>query len=237
MSVAADPALIREQIARVPHWYHQIELPDGTITPGHHDSHAGLAALALPEDLRGKRVLDLGTRDGYFAFACEARGAEVVAIDYLPKSETGFATAAGLLGSQVRFEQANAAELCVERFGRFDVVLCLGLLYHLRAPLDLLDRIRTVCDERLWLETLVVADRGDARPVLEFFPRDSRDGDYSNYWAPNPACLEAMVEEAGFAVERTELRGERGIVVASPRRDPLLDYHARIARGERLPER
>lgn len=236
MSAAPTTAQIRERIARVPHWYHQIRLPDGTLTPGSHASAAGLEALALPDDLQGKRVLDLGTRDGFFAFECERRGAEVLAIDYLPADETGFATASELLGSAVRFEQANASVLSEERFGRFDLVLCLGLLYHLRAPLDLLDRIRSVCDEGLWLETLIVETESE-RPVLEFFPRNSRDGDFSNYWAPNAACLEAMVREAGFSVERVSCSRERGIVVASPAEDALLDYHARIARGERHPKR
>ena len=88
--------------------YHRIELAPGVFTPGVNDSGKFLALLELPRDLSGKRVLDLGTRDGYFAFEAERRGAaEVVAIDDVDKSATGFAAVADYFGSSVRFIREN----------------------------------------------------------------------------------------------------------------------------------
>jgi tRNA (mo5U34)-methyltransferase len=100
-------ANISEELAGFPHWYHRIEVAPGIVTPGINDSPAALRALGLPDDLTGRRVLDIGTRDGFFAFECERRGAEVVAVDAAPLEHTGFAIAARLLGSKVRYEQRS----------------------------------------------------------------------------------------------------------------------------------
>src|SRR5215211_2845679 len=93
---------IDQVLSSTPHWYHQIELSPGVFTPGNNDSATFLALLELPRDLSGKRVLDLGTRDGYFAFEAERRGAaEVVAVDYVPATSTGFAAVAKFFDSKV----------------------------------------------------------------------------------------------------------------------------------------
>jgi hypothetical protein len=73
-------AEVRARIAAVPRWYHPIEVRPGIVTPGANEAGAVLRALELPADCRGMRALDLGTRDGYFAFELERRGAEVVAV-------------------------------------------------------------------------------------------------------------------------------------------------------------
>src|SRR3954469_21042627 len=86
----ATDAEIRARIDTVPHWYHQIEIRPGVVTPGINDSSETLQLLSLPDDATGTRVLDIGVRDGYFSFELERRGAEVLAIDYLEPSETGF---------------------------------------------------------------------------------------------------------------------------------------------------
>jgi hypothetical protein len=69
-------AQIRELVASVPHWHHIFAFPQGITTPGAYDPRDLFSRLRLP-DLRGKRVLDVGTRDGFFAFECERRGAHV----------------------------------------------------------------------------------------------------------------------------------------------------------------
>ena len=115
--------------------YHQIPIQPGITTPGINNTAQVLALLDLPDDARGLRVLDLGTRDGFFAFEMERRGAEVIAVDYLPRDQTGFAVASRLLDFKVTFINANIYDLSAERHGTFDVVLFLGLLYHLPDPL------------------------------------------------------------------------------------------------------
>src|SRR3954453_6399810 len=116
-------ARVRERIGSVRVWYHKVPLRPGVVTPGTCDPSATLALLDLPADCRGLRALDLGTRDGYFAFELERRGAEVLAVDYVPARETGFAVAAEVLGSKVEYLQANVYGLTPERIGTFDVVL------------------------------------------------------------------------------------------------------------------
>src|SRR5262245_34297053 len=125
----------RKRIAAHEHWYHQIEVAPGVVTPGINDSQQILAALRLPERLDGQRVLDIGARDGFFSFECERRGAEVVAIDSMPPEQTGFPIAKELVGSGVEMLQRNVYDLSPEEFGSFDLILFLGVLYHLRDPM------------------------------------------------------------------------------------------------------
>src|SRR5947207_869440 len=96
-------AQIREKVGSVRVWYHKIPLRLGLVTPGTCDPASTLPLLDLPTDCRGLRALDLGTRDGYFAFELERRGAEVLAVDYVSREETGFHVAAEVLGSKVEY--------------------------------------------------------------------------------------------------------------------------------------
>src|SRR5262245_48364448 len=131
---------IHALIASVPFWFHQIEVAPGIVTPGIDPSPEKLKRLTFPADLRGKRVLDIGAWDGFFSFECERRGAaEVVAIDAAPS--LSFAVARELLGSQVKFYAMNIYDLTPVTLGQFDLVLCLGVLYHLRHPLFGLERV------------------------------------------------------------------------------------------------
>src|SRR5690349_16445626 len=132
-------AEVRAKIASVPHWYHCIEVAPGIVTPGVDRTAYNIQHMNLPQDLAGKRVLDIGACDGFYSFECERRGAaEVIAIDGNPA--TGFGVARELLDSQVPFYQMNLYDLRPETFGQFDLVLCLGVLYHLRHLLLGLER-------------------------------------------------------------------------------------------------
>src|SRR6266496_1047254 len=106
-----DDQLLQEKISSVPFWYHRIELKPGLITPGINDSQAVLKFLELPKDCSGLRVLDIGARDGFFSFELEQRGAEVLAIDYVPPDRTGFMVAKEILGSNVTYKVANVYDL------------------------------------------------------------------------------------------------------------------------------
>jgi tRNA (mo5U34)-methyltransferase len=221
---------VRDRIDSVAHWYHQIEIRPGIVTPGVNPSEVTLRHLDLPEDCTGMRVLDIGARDGYFSFELERRGAHVVAVDYMDPAETGFPVARELLGSQVEYVVDNVYRLSPERHGRFDLVLFLGLLYHLRDPLLALDRIWDVVREggQVAVETqlldnaLLRADgsfttlKGDLAEVAlaQFYPGDSLNGDASNYWSPNAACMAGLLGEAGFGVTHSVVLGTRGVFQA-----------------------
>jgi tRNA (mo5U34)-methyltransferase len=238
---------IRDRIASVPHWYHQIEIRPGIVTPGINDSTNTLHRLDLPARCDGLRVLDIGARDGFFAFELERRGAEVVAIDYIDPSASGFAVARELLGSAVECAVCNVYDLDPERHGTFDIVLFLGLLYHLRDPLLALDRIWGVCrpDATLVLETqlldnALLVEGGQFRTLAEidpllrnaclmqFYPGESLNGDPSNYWAPNAACVRGLLDAAGFETTAEDVAGPRGIFHARRVVDPTAIYYRRL---------
>ena len=248
-SVALDVASLTDQdlrarIETVPHWYHQIEIRPGVVTPGINDSSEILKLLSLPADATGKRVLDIGVRDGYFSFELERRGAQVLAIDYLEASETGFPVAKELLGSHVEYRVDNVYRLDPDEHGSFDIALFLGVLYHLRDPLLALDRIWDVCndDALLIVETQLIDEaflRADGSfgpldedlrgvSLMQFYPDDTLHGDPTNYWAPNLTALRALVHTAGFRVERAEAIGSRGIVHARKVTDPGRLYQRRL---------
>src|SRR5580700_6449033 len=116
--------------------YHSLELNDGTVIPGLipiEQLRARLNRYPLPEDLHGKRVLDIGAASGWNSFECEGRGAEVVAIDYVEYEE--LTAVKKLRESKIEYAIADIEELTPERFGFFDYVLFLGVFYHLRHPL------------------------------------------------------------------------------------------------------
>jgi tRNA (mo5U34)-methyltransferase len=238
---------IRERIAAVAHWYHQIEIRPGITTPGINNSAHTLRQLDLAARYDGLRVLDIGARDGYFSFELERRGAEVVAVDYMDPAETGFPVARELLGSSVDFHVENIYDLSPERHGTFDLVLFLGLLYHLRDPLLALDRIWDVCNpgavlmlETQLLDNAVLLANGSFRALsdidptlndmclMQFYPEDSLNGDHSNYWAPNSACTRGMLRAAGFAVTSEAVGGARGIFHARQTIDDTAIYHRRL---------
>jgi len=232
-----EPQAARHLIAGHPTWYHRIEVAPGIVTPGINDSERTLAALDLPEDLRGKTVLDIGTRDGFFAFACERRGADVLAVDYMPVEATGFGIAAQLLGSQVRYQRENIYNLRAETIGSFDIVLMLGLLYHLPDLVGALSTVRPLCRDRLYVESHVCdvdfPDLAD-KPFAHFCQGSSLNADPTNYWAPTTRCVEAMLDECGFSVSKTTRLGSRSICEAAATVDSGRYYRA-IALGEEVP--
>jgi tRNA (mo5U34)-methyltransferase len=240
--MAEDAQEALRLIAAHPHWYHQIEVAPGVVTPGVNDSQMILDALQLPESLEGVRVLDIGARDGFFSFECERRGAaEVVAIDYLTPEETGFPIARELVGSEVELRQANVYDLNPEEFGTFDLVLFLGVLYHLRDPMLALDAISDVATGKLILETQAIDDAllvapGEFKrlvdispelesiPLMQFYPGDSLNNDPTNVWAPNQAALRAMLGESGFAVDHELRIGQRALAFAHRTQDAMREY-------------
>jgi tRNA (mo5U34)-methyltransferase len=229
---------VRARIAAVPHWYHPIEIRPGILTPGTNDARTVLGMLDLPDDCAGMRALDLGTRDGFFAFELERRGAEVVAVDYMAKEDSGFGVAAELLGSRVTYLQRNLYELTAADLGTFDIVLFLGLLYHLPDPLGALRVVRNLTRQSMYLETLVL-DFGpelDDLPMMRFFSGSSWAGDPTNYWGPNARCVEEMLGETEFAVRRVVRIGDRGLFASEATSSPAAAYYMEIATGRRAPE-
>src|SRR5690242_5072902 len=138
-------------------WWHSFELPDGTIVEGANDLiglRSGLARFPIPEDLTGKRVLDIGAWDGWFSFEMEKRGAEVLAIDNWDNPR--FHQMRQMMGSSVEYRIMDVYELTPERIGRFDLVLFLGVLYHLKHPILALERVAALSTDMAAVESFVL---------------------------------------------------------------------------------
>lgn len=202
---------IRQQVASIT-WHHTIDLGHGIVTPGGDNSPRKLKRLALPASFSGKRVLDVGAWDGFFSFEAERRGAtEVLATDsfiwqgYGPGvGKAGFDLAKRALGSRVHEREVDVLELDPADIGTWDVVLFLGVLYHMRHPQLALDRIAGVTSGMAVIET--AADMlWIRRPAIAFYPHDELAGDATNWCAPNLAALKGMLLAAGFS--RVEVVG------------------------------
>ena len=154
-----DSKELAAKVAAFPFWYHKIELPGGIATPGW--APISKEAYRIPDDLTGKRVLDIGAWDGFWTFEALKRGArEAVAIDdfsdflgHVKQSDRRawdtFDLCRAALGydeQRCQRHQMQVYDITEERLGRFDVVFFFGTLYHLRYPLLALDKLSAVCN-------------------------------------------------------------------------------------------
>ena len=194
---------LQERVSRIK-WYHTIELPGGIRTPGADDTPARLAQIQLPEDLSGMSVLDVGAWDGFFSFTAEKRGAQrVLATDDFCWSDRGWGSKDGFLlarqafGSNVEDLQIDVLELSPEKVGTFDLVLFLGVLYHMRHPMLALEKVFSVTKNQLILDTQIDMI-GSSQPVMAFYPDRELNNDPTNWWGPNPAAVIAALKVVGF---------------------------------------
>jgi tRNA (mo5U34)-methyltransferase len=198
-----------ERRVRAIKWCHPIDLGGGLVTrPEWHVRQRfvrRLRFLSLPEDLTGKSVLDVGAWDGFFSFECERRGAaRVVAIDTYAwdvHGKDGFLLAHSALGSKVESMRLAAEDLDPQVIGQFDLVLFLGVLYHLRSPIDVLDCLRGVTRGTLVCETHALVPALHGRyPLISFFPGDGheRGTRYEFTAIPTIECMKQMLAAAGF---------------------------------------
>ena len=205
-------------------WFHSIDLGDGIVTPGKvplNYLRSILDYVQVPERLDGLTVLDVGAYDGFFSFEAERRGAKrVVAVDVLPANCMGFALAREVLGSDVEYHHMSAYNLDVQKLGGpFDIVLFLGVYYHLRYPLLALDQICNITRGQLLMETHITDGHftlgdGSAVRLADIDPRLTRvplyrfyrlnelsADDYSNWFGPNVEAVLQSLQSAGFDPE------------------------------------
>lgn len=198
-----DPAALRRRAAAIS-WYHRMDLGHGVSTDGVNDPGATLPRLHLPARLDGLSVCDVGAWDGFYSFEAERRGAaRVLATDSYSWGGGGWGTKAGFelareaLGSRVEAVTVDVMDLDPATLGTFDVVLFLGVLYHVKDPLGALERVASVASGMAIVETEVdlLLTR---RPAAAFYPSTELNEDPTNWWAPNPAAVLGMLRAAGF---------------------------------------
>lgn len=211
----------KKLIATVPHWHHAFEIIPGVRTPGTYDPTFLLDMLQLPENLRGQRILDIGASDGFFALSLARRGATVVCVDYREKSAHGFGVMEKIAGLQFEYHCANIYDLTPEKLGKFDAILCLGVIYHLPDIVRALYLLRALTDKRLFLETHSDNEFCPDIPAARYYVGDSLHGDWTNFWSPNILCVRAMMNDAGFDVAHDQTWGDRAFVEGVAMNSPL----------------
>jgi tRNA (mo5U34)-methyltransferase len=194
-------------------WFHTIDLGSAGVTPGADNSPQRLTRMRFPASLEGKTVLDVGAWDGFYSFESERRGAaRVLATDSFAwdgrnwSDKRGFELAHRILGSKVESKLVDPLDLSPETVGgTFDVVLMLGVLYHMKHPLLALERVASVTRELLILET-EVDNMLVPWPSLAFYPSTELAGDPSNWFGPNAAAVIGMLRAVGFTRVETVWR-------------------------------
>lgn len=198
-------------------WFQQIDLGDGEIHPGQLSREALMLRLepAMP-DFAGKRVLEMGCAEGFFSFLAEGQGArEIDAFDIMENCVERAKFAAEKRASKVAFFQYDA-ELPWQEIPSslgIDLILCLGLIYHLRNPYGCLGNIKKLLAPggQAVIETALLDNSEDVPefgkvdyavpyPMMRFWRGKEYNGDDSNWWTPNEACMMAMFDSAGFEV-------------------------------------
>lgn len=202
---------VQSLVNSVNHWHHKFEIAPGIWTPGSYDPEGLWRQLALPSDMTGMRVLDIGASDGFFTAKCYERGSEVVAVDYNDKHMSGFHVTEQVRDLNVEHMHANLWDLPSKISGSFDIVLFLGVLYHLPDPCRALHILRNLCEGTMYLETVCWEFGGD-EPLFRFCPDRWLNNDRTNFWLSNPAGLQAIVEDAGFDLDWSEVRPERAVL-------------------------
>lgn len=207
----ATTGAIRELSEELHHLgrYHTIELGGGRTLPGLQTVDQlrwRIARHPIPENLSGKRALDIGAWDGWFTFELERRGASVLAVD-VTRLET-FDEARRLLNSKAEYLVSDVCRLDPAKIGTFDVVIFFGVLYHLKHPLLALERVCELTTDIACIESLVTDDPPSSPiPLMEFYEGTELAGQFDNWTCPNTACLLAFCRTAGFA--RVELNAVR----------------------------
>lgn len=214
---------IKQKVEALGPWFHNLDLHGVKTAPGHFLGDYPAVKWrtfcdAIPRDLASRSVLDIGCNGGFYAMEMKRRGAgRVLGID----SDTDYLAqarfAAEVMGLDIEFRQLSVYD--VGAIGeRFDIVLFMGVLYHLRHPLLALDLIHEhVAGDLLVFQSMQrgsrevkaleddyefgQADHFDSPgyPKLHFIEH-SYAHDPTNWWVPNRACAEAMLRSAGFEI-------------------------------------
>jgi tRNA (mo5U34)-methyltransferase len=214
---------IRERAAALGDWFHNIDLNGVQTAPNHFlndypNVKWRLFQHTIPTDLTGSTVLDIGCNAGFYSIEMKRRGADrVLGIDFDERYLEQARFAAEVTGQDIEFRKLSVYD--VGALGEtFDIVLFMGVLYHLRHPLLALDLIHdNVASDLLIFQSM---QRGSAevdpvRANYDFFEQDHFDSpgypklhfieheyanDWTNWWAPNAACSAAMLRSAGFEI-------------------------------------
>jgi tRNA (mo5U34)-methyltransferase len=221
--VAPRQQSLEQRIRALGDWFHNIDLNGIATAPSHFLGDYPRCkfvsfAEAIPADLRGKTVLDIGCNAGFYSIEMKRRGADrVLGVDFDDRYLAQAQLAADVLGMDVEFRKLSVYDL--RQLGeRFDVVIFMGVLYHLRHPLLALDMIHEHVARDLFIFQSMQRGSDETRQLEEdylfwktdifeqpefprmYFIEKKYAGDQTNWWIPNRACAEAMLRSSGFEI-------------------------------------
>lgn len=215
---------IAEQVKALGPWFHNLHLPGGVQTAPHHPfgdfpsfKWKDLQG-SIPENLEGWSALDIGCNAGFYTFELAKRGANVLGIDLDPHYLKQAQWAAQQLGLEhkTEFRQMQVYDLA-HLDQRFDLIIFMGVFYHLRYPVLALDIVTQKLDKLLVFQTLTMPGEevypappdmsmDDRQAMLEAgwpkmaFIEHKLAGDVTNWWAPNHAGIEALLRTCGLNI-------------------------------------
>lgn len=232
----ARPADLRASIRALAPWFHNFRFGDIETAPDHFLGDYPRVkwerfAHALPADLRGATVLDIGCNAGFYSIEMKRRGADrVLGIDVDDRYLAQARLAAELFGVDLELRRMSVYDIAALQ-ERFDLVLFMGVLYHLRHPLLALDLIREhVARDLVVVQSMLRGSREILVPERDYaftdeavfslpeypalyFIEQRYAGDETNWWIPNASALAAMLRAAGLPPVR---RPEEEVFICRP---------------------
>ncbi len=217
------PDAIERRVRELGRWFHNIDLKGVRTAPDHFLGDYPAVkwrrfAHAIPEDLSGRTVLDIGCNGGFYAIEMKRRGADrVVAVDFDDTYLNQARFAAEVMGADIEFRKLSVYDVALLK-EKFDVVLFMGVLYHLRHPLLALDLIWEHAAKDILVFQSMLRGPDVVFPVQDDYPfsetahferpgyprmvfvENKYSNDETNWWIPNRAGMEAMLRSAGFTI-------------------------------------
>lgn len=203
----ADNIITTLEELRAIRWFHSFDLGNGDILNGIKalDALRAEAEVIFDGSVAGKSVLDIGAWDGFFSFEAERRGAtRVIATDHFCWSGSGWGTRDGFdalhrrFGSKVEPVDVDVNNLPDRIPETFDLVLFLGVFYHLKDPYVGLETAARMSHDAIVVETLT-AFPNEKKPAMRLLSPGEISGDPTNFYAPNVPALKLMLETFGFS--------------------------------------
>lgn len=217
---------VEKQIKSLGWWYQHFELPSGVWTgSGQEPSYRPetrwkLLEPYLPTNLNGQTVLDVGGNAGYFSIQMKLRGAKrCVLVDPYVEFVRQAEYVAKEFGVELEIVNEDVHIFCLTTDERFDYVLFLGLFYHLKYPVLVLDRLAEMTKQRIFFQSHLIGSEEDTYEKKADYGRQADDkifndsafpkllfieelynGDPTNWWIPNYTALEPLLRSAGLKV-------------------------------------
>ena len=232
----------KEKIAEIiqeQQWHHSFEIYPGISTHGTYDPSSMFDWLQLPDNMTGLRLADIGASNGYYALQAYKRGASVTTFDYRNEFDSLIYITKILNNMNTPHYCINVLDDSILSHNKFDIVLFLGVLYHLPDPIKALSNILPLVKSKIFIESLCIdnniilkdgtttgvdatAPNLSGVPIAQYLPNPSVNsklspyGDASNFWGYSSSFFEYVLKDFGFNIVRKHINETRILLEAIP---------------------